>query len=136
LLELLENHGELTELTLADILNFLQESDGGAELSRQAIELERKISDWQDPAHLSPNHIKLLTHLTQDRGLTPQSLATGALKELQSARGTTDPNVESDFSEAPQPHSEVKIDINADFLKQIQEAQRRNAAGGNRRVVG
>lgn len=141
LIEYLENHPELSEITLADIINHLQElpdAAEGAELSRQAIELERKIADWVEPANFSPNHTKLLQHLTQDRGLSLESLARDSLMELQKARGTTDPQVEADFAEpaADNPTAPPQIDINADFLKQIQEASRRNASGGNRRVVG
>ncbi len=148
LLEFLDNHHDLTEVTLADIINHLQESlegDQGAEVTRQAIELERKTSDWQEPGQLSPNHVKLLKHLTEDRGLTLASLAADSLKELQSVRGSADPNVEADFGEpaagaaGPDGQALVQdavIDVNADFLKQIEQAKRRNVAGGNRRVVG
>jgi DNA primase len=140
LIEYLENHPELSDITLADLINHLQELPDpteGAELSRQAIELERKTTDWLEPANLSPNHAKLLQHLTQDRGLSLESLARDSLVELQKARGTTDPQVEADFAEpADNPPAAPQIDINADFLKQIQEASRRNASGGNRRVVG
>jgi len=102
------------------------------------VELEARTADWLDPAHLSPDHAKLLQHLTADRGLTLESLAREWLKELQAARGTVDPQVEADFgpAQAAPPSSAEATDGAADWLKEIQQIQKRNTAGGNRRVVG
>jgi DNA primase len=140
LLEYFENHSELADCTLPDIIGALQETDEAHadELVRQAVELEARTADWLDPAHLSPDHAKLLQHLTADRGLTLETLAREWLKELQAARGTVDPRVEADFGPAqvtPTTGTEAP-DGAADLFKEIQQIQRRNTAGGNRRVVG
>ena len=112
---------------------------------RQAIELEAKTADWLEPANLSPNNAKMLQNLTADRGLSLESLAHDSLKELQNGRlngGTADPNVDADFGgDAGDPSSvgtaeDEAVGVDADFLKHIQQIQSRNAAGGNRRVVG
>ncbi|HEY4329047.1 MAG TPA: DNA primase [Phycisphaerae bacterium] len=135
LLEFFDNHQELADCSFSEIISTLQ--DMNAELVRQAIELEAKTADWLEPANFSPNHTKMLQHLTKDRGMTLEILAQDSLKELRSTRSTTDPQVEADFATAEELQTpSPPEDAAAAFLKQIQNAQRRNTAGGNRRVVG
>ncbi len=120
LLEYFDHHHELDQCTLADLTNALEELDTPptppghpdlrAELVRQTLELEAKTADWLEPASLSPNHAKLLQHLTADRGLTLESLAHDSLKELQSTRWSgadSDPILESDFS-SPTSSNQMK----------------------------
>ena len=147
LLEYFDNHAELADCTLTEIINSLRESGGdgeagviaGEELVRQAIELEAKTADWLEPANFSPQHTKMLQHMSKDRGLTLEMLARDSLKELQSARwgGTTmDPAVEAEFGEAGKA---VASDVPADeaaLRKEIEQIQKRNSGGGNRRVIG
>ena len=150
LLAYFDNHAELADCTLPEILHALRESGGegesgeaaGAELVRQAIELEAKTADWLEPANLSPQHAKLLQNLTKDRGLTLESLVRDSLKELQAARwagATTDPQLDAEFGAAEKP-AEIAAPPappdEADLLKEIQQIQRRNTTGGNRRVTG
>jgi DNA primase len=144
LLEYFDNHAELADCTLPEILNTLREAGGegeagesaGAELVRQAIELEARTADWLEPANLSPEHAKLLQHLSKDRGLTLEMLARDSLRELQAARwggATTDPQVEAEFAEGKK---EEATGAEAELLKEIQQIQQRNRTGGNRRVIG
>jgi DNA primase len=136
LLEYLDNHPDLASVQLAELTTMLEEP----ELVRQAIELEARTADWLEPASLSPASAKLVQQCADDRGLSLAGLLADALKELQAARGGVDPNVEADLPERPdEPPAAPAADADpamASFLKEIQEAQRRNSSGGNRRVLG
>jgi hypothetical protein len=92
LVEYLENHGDLAACNLAEIASTL----GDGELVRQAIQLERKASEWLDP-NLSPSHVKMLAQSRGDRGLTIELVLHDSLKQLKDARGGEDPGVTADL---------------------------------------
>ena len=120
------------------------------ELVRQAIELEQKTSEWLEPAYLSPNHAKLLQHLTTDQGAVAGVFGIGSstgAAEKAVGGSQTDPAIDSDFAtaaEAGAASGDAQAMANdvfagmrnpvalADALKQISQIQSRNATGGNR----
>lgn len=142
LLEYLENAGDLGECSLADLTAALEEQYGGEggaakDLVGQAIELEGRTADWLDPAHLSPNHAKLLQQLADDRGLTLESLLLDSMKELRSKRGMVDPQVAADLGEEPEaPATAGEDPAVMEMLKEIGKVKTRNMAGGNPRITG
>ena len=125
------NHGDLSTCSLAEIAAHLEESTGG-DLVRQAIELEALATEWLDPANLSPNHAKMLQHMTADRGITLESIAHDALRELQAARwgGKTDPLLDREFatsSETP------PVAIEEAALRELQNLISRKAQAPSQR---
>ncbi len=134
LLELFENHPDLAACSLAELISDLD----NPLLVGEAIELERKTSDWLDPANLSPSQLKLLKQSLDDRGQTLTTVAYDSLKELRSARGNEDPAIASDLDantirpDIPPPSA----DPNTIDFSQFDSIKRRNAKGGNRRITG
>jgi hypothetical protein len=134
LMEYFENQSELAECKLPEILSVLEETAeaGRTELVRQAVELEARTADWVESANLSPAHVKLLEHLTKDRGVSLETLARDAIRELQAARGKVDMRAEADLGGAV---VEGERDEEAEMMRELKAIQERNASGGNRRVV-
>ncbi|MGN6369985.1 MAG: DNA primase [Phycisphaerae bacterium] len=136
LIEYFDNHPDLTTCTLAQIISDFDEhvdASSAPELVREAIELEQKTSDWLDPANLSPNQIKMLKQSADERGLTLANVAQDSLQELRTARNPEDPSIASDLGESEEAAAAPDIDP---AFAAIQEAIRRNAQGGNRRIIG
>ncbi len=134
LLEYLDNHPDLAGeggggASLADFLSVIDELPIASDLIRQAIDLEARAADWLEPANLSPNNLKLVQQSIADRGLSLESLATGALQELRTLRTPKDALDE----EAPPPAPQDPL---AAALQQIAAAKSRNTTGGNLRITG
>jgi DNA primase len=139
LLEYLDNHPDLSGeagggASLADFLSSIDDLPIAPQLSRQAIELEARASDWVEGANLSPNNLKMLQQSLADRGLSLDSLATGALQELRATRSPKDA-LDALSEESPTPDPTPADPLTA-ALQQIAAAKSRNATGGNLRITG
>jgi DNA primase len=130
LIEYFDNHGEMGACSLAELAAYLEESHlGGSQLVRQAIELESLAADWLEPANLSPIHAKMLLNLTADRGVTLESVAHDALRELQQARwgGNADPALAEEFDALPEEPAPTLCTDDA-ALKELQALVTKKAA--------
>jgi hypothetical protein len=134
LIEYFDNQPELSACTLAELTNAIEDPA----LLRQAIELEKKTSDWLDP-QFSPNQNKMLKQATDDRSLTLSGVARDSLRELRAARGVEDPAVAADLgpAEGDSPEGSAgAAELPAIDFSQFEAIKRRNAEGGNRRITG
>jgi len=133
LIEYLENHDDPNLCKLTDLTTQMEDW-GEGELIRQAIELEKKTSDWLDP-QFSPLHNKMLKNSADDRGLSLESVIRDSLRQLHEARGNEDPNITADLG--PQRKSEIEGEASTDAeakeleeLKALVDRQKRRGGGG------
>jgi hypothetical protein len=129
-IEYLESHDDPSVCKLADLTTHLEDS----ELVRQAIELERKASDWLDP-QFSPIHNKMLKHSAEDRGLSLEGVIRDSLRQLREERGDEDPGVTADLGpgEGDGDGGAEPTDAEAKELEELMalvNRQRRGAGAG------
>jgi len=95
-IEYMESHEDPSECTLVGLTTQIESGGGDQELVRQAIELEKKTSDWLDP-QFSPMHNKMLKHAADDRGVSLEGVIRDSLEQLREERGDEDPGVMADL---------------------------------------